>query len=175
MCFVVYVASTNQVPANLLQKYKKVQKYANKTDIFCQSLMILYLCTAFGHIQRPIIMPKIMKTIAPIDSISGALGNRENNLCGKVVIANVRKQGGNKHDGKPFQYFSVLTRTTAMLNPTEKVLVLRAKFSAVSRLVRTRMADASQAAQDMAAYRAQTKYKTLYSFVWHLVWSSYEG
>lgn len=135
--------------------------------------MILYLCTAFGHIQRPIIMPKIMKTIAPIDSISGALGNRENNLCGKVVIANVRKQGGNKHDGKPFQYFSVLTRTTAMLNPTENVMAQRAKFAAVCQSTRSRMADPSQAAADMVAFKSQTKYKTLYSYVFNLEWKAY--
>ena len=114
-----------------------------------------------------------MKTIAPIDSISGALGNRENNLCGKVVIANVRKQGGNKHDGKPFQYFSVLTRTTAMLNPTERVLAQRAKFAAVCLATRSRMADPSKAASDMVAFKSQTKYKTLYSYVFNLEWKAY--
>lgn len=120
-------------------------------------------------------MAKIMKTIAPIDSLSGAMGNRESNLCGKVIIANVRKKGGNKYDGKPIQYFSVLTKSTAQNPPTEQTLARRAKFSAVSRAVRERMADSSQAAQDMAAFYAQTKYKTLYSFVWHLEWSTYEG
>lgn len=43
----MYLPSTCQVPANLLQKYKKVQKYANKYDNFCQFIIILYLCTAF--------------------------------------------------------------------------------------------------------------------------------
>lgn len=135
--------------------------------------MILYLCTAFGHIQRPIIMPKSMKTIAPIDSISGMMGSRTANLCGKAIIANIRKRGGQKFEGKPHQYFSVLTRTTAMAVPTEEVLKHRAKFKAVCLSTRSRMADPSQAASDMVAFKSQTKYKTLYSYVFNLEWEAY--
>lgn len=135
--------------------------------------MILYLCTAFGHIQRPIIMPKSIKTIAPIDSISGMIGSREGNMCGKAIIANIRKSGGQKFEGKPHQYFSVSTRSTAMLHPTEDVLLHRAKFKAVCASTRSRMADPSQAAADMAAFKAQTKYKTIYSYIFNLEWRAY--
>lgn len=135
--------------------------------------MILYLCTAFGHIQRPIIMPKSIKTIAPIDSISGMIGSRKANMCGKAIIANIRKSGGQKFEGKPHQYFSVSTRSTAMAVPSEKVLLHRAKFKAVSASTRSRMADSSHAAADMAAFKAQTKYKTFYSYVFNLEWKAY--
>jgi hypothetical protein len=37
------------------------------------------------------------------------------------------------------------------------------------------MADPSQAAADMAAFKAQTKYKTLYRYVFRQEWNEYEG
>lgn len=118
-------------------------------------------------------MAKIFKTIAPVDSISGMIGNRESNLSGKAFIANVRKKGGNWNGGNPYQYFSVLTKSTAMDNPTEKVLALREKFASVAAATRSRMADPSHAAQDMVNFQAQTKYKTLYSYVFNLEWVAY--
>lgn len=135
--------------------------------------MILYLCTAFGHIQRPIIMPKSIKTIAPIDSISGMIGSREGNMCGKAIIANIRKSGGQKFEGKPHQYFSVSTRSTATTKLTEEILARRAKFKAVCQSTRSRLADPSQAAQDMVNFKNQTKYKTMYSYVFNLEWDAY--
>lgn len=118
-------------------------------------------------------MAKLFKTIAPVDSISGMIGNRESNLSGKAFIANIRKKGGNWNGGNPYQYFSVLTRTTAMADPTESILAQRAKFAAVAQATRSRMADPAKAAQDMANFKAQTKYKTLYSYVFNLEWDAY--
>ena len=135
--------------------------------------MILYLCTAFGHIQRAIIMPKIIKTIAPIDSISGMIGNREGNLCGKAIIANIRKNGGQKYEGKPHQYFSVSTRSTATTNLTDAIILRRIKFGAVVRATYARLADPAQASQDMVNFKNQTKYKTMYSYIFNLEWNAY--
>ena len=58
---------------------------------------------------------------------------------------------------------------------TEKELNHRAKFTAVAAATRSRMADPSQAATDMAAFKAQTKYKTLYHYVFRQEWNAYEG
>ena len=58
---------------------------------------------------------------------------------------------------------------------TEKELQHRAKFAAVCSATRSRMADPSQAAADMAAFKAQTKYKTLYRYVFRQEWNDYEG
>ena len=57
---------------------------------------------------------------------------------------------------------------------TEKELMHRAKFTAVAAATRSRMADPSQAAADMAAFKAQTKYKTLRKYLWQLETESYE-
>ena len=58
---------------------------------------------------------------------------------------------------------------------TEKELNHRAKFTAVAAATRSRMADPSQAATDMAAFKSQTKYKTLYHYVFRQEWNAYEG
>lgn len=118
-------------------------------------------------------MAKIFKTIAPVDSMSGMIGSRQSNLSGKAVIANIRKKGGNWNDGNPYQYFSVLTRSTAPTQLTPEIIARRNKFAAVAASTRSRMADTSQAAQDMLNFKNQTKYKTLYSYVWNLEWNAY--
>ena len=51
----------------------------------------------------------------------------------------------------------------------------RAKFAAVAAATRSRMADPSQAAADMMAFKAQTKYKTLYRYVFRQEWNAWEG
>lgn len=164
---------SSHVPAYLLQKYKKVRKYANKTDNFCHIMPFLYLCTAFLTCSAPIIMAKIFKTIAPVDSMSGMIGSRKTNLSGKAIIANIRKRGGNWNEGNPFQYFSVLTRTTASAHPSEAVLEHRAKFASVVRAVYERMYDPNKMPIDQQNFKNQTKYKTLYSYIWNLEWDSY--
>ena len=58
---------------------------------------------------------------------------------------------------------------------TEKELMHRVKFAAVCAATRSRMADPSQAAADMMAFKAQTKYKTLYRYVFRQEWNAYEG
>ena len=58
---------------------------------------------------------------------------------------------------------------------TEKELMHRSKFAAVAAATRSRMADPSQAAADMMAFKAQTKYKTLYRYVFRQEWNAYEG
>ena len=58
---------------------------------------------------------------------------------------------------------------------TEQELNHRAKFKAVVAATHSRMADSSKAAADMAAFKAQTKYKTLYHYVFRQEWSAYAG
>ena len=63
-------------------------------------------------------------------------------------------------------------RTTAV---TQKELDHRKKFSAVSIATTNRLADAEQMPIDQMAFKAQTKYKTLYQYVWHLMRADIEG
>lgn len=136
-------------------------------------MLILYLCTAFLTCNAPIIMAKIFKTIAPVDSMSGMIGSRAANLSGKAFIANIRKRGGNWNDGNPFQYFSLLTRTTASARPTQAMKDHRAKFAAVVQATYARMINPNQMPIDQQNFKAQTKYKTLYSYIFNLEWAAY--
>ena len=51
----------------------------------------------------------------------------------------------------------------------------RTKFAAVAAATRTRMADPTQMQADQLAYKAQTKYKTLYQYVFNQEWAKYQA
>ena len=46
------------------------------------------------------------------------------------------------------------------------------RFATAVKAARVRMADASKQAQDLAAFRKQSKYKTLYGYVFSLVYAA---
>ena len=58
---------------------------------------------------------------------------------------------------------------------TEQEIAHRTKFGAVSKATHLRMKDPEKQAADSAAFRAQNEYKTLYSFIFHLLWEEYEA
>lgn len=49
------------------------------------------------------------------------------------------------------------------------------KFGAVATAARARMQDPSKMTADQEAFREQTKYKTMYQYLFNLEWESYEG
>ena len=99
----------------------------------------------------------------PIHHISGKISKKYR------TTYNYRKQSERK-------YTSVRGERDLQNKPyTEKELMHRAKFAAVAAATRSRMADPSQAAADMMAFKAQTKYKTLYRYVFRQEWNDYEG
>lgn len=158
------------VLTNRLQKYKKVQKYANKTDIFCQYLHILYLCTVVVSYAPHNIMAYIhrqVKLIAPVDSMQGMIGKTSDNVCGKAIIFNLKKAKSMTNDGKPFQYFSV--RTKEGIKQTANMRLWNTRFGEIASATRTRLMDPTYINQDRAEFAQQTKYKTLYSFVFNKV------
>ena len=53
-------------------------------------------------------------------------------------------------------------------------LAHQTKFGAVSIAARARMLDPGFITADQEAFRAQTKYKTLYQYVFNQVWDAYE-
>lgn len=124
--------------------------------------------------RRTYIMAKLMKTIAPIDSLSGMFGKREHSLSGKAVIANVRKRGGAWNDSQPYMYFSVLTKSTYATNVTQKMLDNQNRFRAVAESTLARLADPEQMPLDQMAFKNQTKYKTLRQYVWHKEMEEYD-
>ena len=96
----------------------------------------------------------------PVDKIHGRISKKH-----KLGFA---------HRKESHKHYTVAygVRTTPY---TEKELTHRAKFAAVCAATRSRMADPSQAAADMMAFKAQTKYKTLYQYVFRQEWNAYEG
>ena len=53
---------------------------------------------------------------------------------------------------------------------TEKETTQKAKFTTVGQAVRARMKDPTKINEDLAAFKAQTEFKTLYRFLWNLEW-----
>lgn len=158
------------VLTNRLQKYKKVQKYANKTDIFYPYLHILYLCTVVvSHAPRKIMayIHRQVKMIAPIDSMQGMIGKTSDNVCGKAFILNLKKAKSNTNDGKPFQYFSV--RTKAGISQTANMSRWAERFGEICSATHVRLMDPQYINTDRAEFLKQTKYKTLWSFVFNKV------
>lgn len=115
-----------------------------------------------------------MKTIAPVDSLSGMFGKRSHSLSGKAIISNVRKRGGAWIDGQPYMYFSVLTKSTYPDHPSQAMKDHQARFAAIANGVNARLADPNQMPLDQLAFKGQSKYKTLRQFVWHLVTVEYD-
>lgn len=136
------------------------------------------VCTFFVPLQcgnktnRSTIMAGKIQYIAPVDTVSGMFGKRGHSLSGKAIISNVRRKASQKNPGG-LMYFSVLTKTTykGSANQTE----WQNKFGEISRTTRQRLEDPQFMASDLANFKKQTKYVTLYSFVWATVQEEVDG
>lgn len=143
--------------------------------LFVSSSSFCTFAPRLSLMRRVDIMAKLIKTIAPIDSLSGMFGKRSHSISSKAVIANVRKRGGAWIDGQPYMYFSVLTKSTYSDKPTSAMIDAQVRFREIAQGVRNRLADPNQAPLDQMAFKDQTKYKTLRQFVWHLVSEEYDN
>ena len=104
-----------------------------------------------------------IKTIRPIESLSGKLKKSD-----KVSFA-VRKATAKN--------FTVTRDDWTQHISAEKIGAVRAhqaKFTAVAQLARLRMMDAQHRMQDELAFKAQSKYSTLFGFLFHEEWLTYE-
>lgn len=113
-------------------------------------------------------MPKYVKTMSPIDSISGMLGKRRDSISQKALICNVRTAPSNTNGGRPYMYFSVRTRDSSV-PLTSKQLEWQMRFEEISQQTQERLKDPVHIAADQAAFRAQDKYKSVRSYVWNEV------
>lgn len=98
--------------------------------------------------------------IAPVEAVHGKLSRRD-------LYGFAKRQNPNGHGTRVAYTFKAGTRAT---KPSEDELALREKFAAVAKRTRERLQDPAQMAQDMVAFAAQTKYKTLYRFVFNQEW-----
>jgi hypothetical protein len=115
-------------------------------------------------------MSTIVKTVTPVDSISGMLGSRDKFVSKKAFICNVSKAGSWKTKGS-YMYLSLrsVSRNTPV-SATETAQ--RIKFGQCVNDTRTRMRDPQQLAIDQANFAAQKKYPTLYGYVFSQVWNT---
>ena len=98
----------------------------------------------------------------PIHHISGKISKKYR------TTYNYRKQSERK-------YTSVRGERDLKNKPyTDKERAHRQKFTAVAAATRSRMADPTKLNTDIAAFKAQTQYKTLRQYIWHLCSEEYD-
>lgn len=118
-------------------------------------------------------MACFMKTIAPVDSMSGMIGKRDSFVSDTAFIANLRKAGTSAtKGGNAFMYLSVRKKNRLTPYSTEEV-ANQTKFAAVAASTRVRLQDPSKITADQEGFREQTKYKTMYQYVFNLEWDAY--
>lgn len=104
--------------------------------------------------------------IAPVDTVSGMFGKRDHSLSGKAIISNVRMKPSQKNP-RGLMYFSVLTKTTYKGSSTQTSW--QALFAQACNDTRARLKNPTYVDDDLVAFRSQTKYKTLYAYVFNIV------
>lgn len=114
-----------------------------------------------------------VKTVVPVDSISGMLGTRNAAVSKKAFICNVSKVGSVKTKGS-YMYLSLRVNDRAS-EPSADELLRREKFAAVVRATRARLINPQQVPVDIAGFAKQKKYPTIYGYVFSLEWAEYEG
>lgn len=118
-------------------------------------------------------MACFMKTIAPVDSMSGMIGKRASFVSDVAFIANVRKAGKSAtKGGNAFMFLSVRKNNRSKPYTTDEV-AHQTKFAAVAAAARARMQDPSKITADQEEFREQSMYKTLYQYVFNQEWESY--
>ena len=96
----------------------------------------------------------------PIHHISGKISKKYR------TCYNYRKQSARK-------YTSVHGERTTPVSASERAW--RDLFAQICAATRDRMIDPSHIAQDQLGFSKQTKYKTFYQYVWHLMRAEIEG
>lgn len=126
-----------------------------------------------SHLDAKFTMACFMKTIAPVDSMSGMIGKRSSFVSDVAFISNLRKPGKSAtKGGNAFMYLSVRKNDRSTPFSTDEV-AHQTKFAAVAASTRLRMQDPSKITQDQEGFREQTQYKTMYQYVFNLEWEAY--
>ena len=110
-------------------------------------------------------MAKI-KTIRPVESISGKLKKSD-----EVGFA-VRKGSKKNYTVTKEDWSMPLSKIAS--EKQSAVRAQRLKFKTVAISARERMSDPNKRAMDQAAFANQSHYKTLFGYLFHLEWESYE-
>ena len=102
----------------------------------------------------------LIRYIAPVKSVSGKLSKKDK------VIYLVRKAptSNAKMLGNPYYSSASGVRSTAY---SAAELQAQTRFGKVCKACQTRLGDPTKKAQDLAAFKTQTQYKTLRQYVWN--------
>lgn len=105
--------------------------------------------------------------IDPVNTVSGKLARRHRTtyMVRQAATSNPAMLAN------PCYTTCITKRKTAI---TQSEVAYRTRFGAICTATRQRMQDASKIAADIAAFKAQRQYTTLYQFVWHQVADSME-
>ena len=119
-------------------------------------------------------MAKILRTLAPVDSMSGMVGKRDETVSNKAFIINLKKIGNAHNGGAPFMYFS-LRQNDRMTKLSTAEIANQEKFKAVAQATRARLIDPEYIQRDQLAFAKQDKYTSLYGYVFSVLYNEYEG
>ena len=111
---------------------------------------------------------------AGIDHVSGALakpGSNPQHSCEKMLLATHRVAETTCPDCNRLYLRKKAVRKSPL---SAAEMVNRERFGAVTRAVNTRMHDISKISHDQAAFKAQTTYKTMKSYLWALEAQAYD-
>ena len=109
-----------------------------------------------------------MVCVMPVEAVIGKLCPRDQKV--NRDNAGFKCFVGYQMSNSVFNRFRVMSRPRST-NVTEMETTLRAKFKVAVTATRTRMQNPEQYQTDMVAFSKQTKYKTLYQYVFNQEWS----
>lgn len=115
---------------------------------------------------------RIVRYMEPVESMSGKFSptSKKSGDGQKLYVGSHRRRSGLNtfacHTQK-FNYLSAATEAEAVAQ--------QQKFKRVATAARTRMVDPEKMDADQIAFRNQTKYTTMFGFLFHLEWIADEG
>ena len=120
-------------------------------------------------------MASIVVGAAGIETISGALKRpkkQNGHNHGNYLIAFHRVSPTTNPNCQRLYSFSA-DRYKSSVPPSADTIAQRTRFGAIARMVNTRAHDQAKIAQDQAAFKAQTHYTTMRSYLWNVCTTEY--
>lgn len=115
-------------------------------------------------------MPKYLRCLAPVDSLSGMIGKRDETVSNKAFIVNLKKVGNVHNKGAAFMYFS-LRQNDRVTKPSTAEIANREKFKQAVLATQARLINPEYIQSDRNAWSKQDKYPSLYGYVFSVVYS----
>ena len=117
-----------------------------------------------------------LRCIAPIETVSGKLAQQvvKTNASGTgaiICMGVVRKTNPGVNFFAMKRYGGVYKTEASKTAAAQR----QAKFRAVSQAAHERKIDPTKKTQDEENFAKQTKYKTMFGYLFHLEWLAYEG